>query len=401
MSNFDAIENAFNSLRKTQNASNLQGLSDAITSEFKKTINCRVIDENLPLSRFVMSVTPTTTTLDRVLEYAADSSSKIETIVNIWKGSNKWELEINKPILKLLNSKELAALTCHELWHVLYSDRVIRRLQDSLSFVISSSKASVKDILNIPRFHKILRIPGLVSCQLLFNKDEIIADVTRHKKYLDNEISADSFAASKGYRLHLINAITKLEAEMKKEGSNQTELATVFSAGILEDLTRRREALAKNKLTNLRNIIPGEILTEAVEDIYDDWFVDRDEAFLESYMETIDNKVFEEIGLFTSNLAAIEQNQIDYAYVKCEDMKTTNDKMMVLSYVNSKIELAEYYLAILDDAKLSKKYKVPHTKNELIRLKNKLEAVREKALNTSVNRDRKNIVVYYPDGYVG
>lgn len=401
MGNFDAIENALTALRKTQNASNLQELSNAIIKEFKKTINCRVIDEDLPLSRFVMSITPTTSTLDRVLEYAADGSSKIATIVNIWKGSNKWELEINKSILKLLNGGELAALTCHELWHVLYSDRVIRRLQDSLSFVISSSKASVKDIINIPRFRKILRIPGLVSCQLLFNKDEIISDAARHKKYLDKEIMADSFSASKGYRLHLINAITKLEAEIKKEGSNQTELATVFSAGILEDLTKRREALAKNKLMNLRNIVPGEILTEAVEEIYDDWFVDRGDAFLESYMETVDTQVFEEIGLFTNRLAAIEQNQIDYAYVKCEDMKTSNDKMMVLSYVNSKIELAEYYLSILDNPKLSKKYKVPHTRNELIRLKNKLEAVREKALNTVLNREQKNIVVYYPDGYTG
>ena len=401
MSNFDGIERAFADIKKSQSATNVNKLSEELTKEFKKTITCRIINDQHPLSRFVMSTTPDATTLDHVLEYAANTSTKVETLISIWKGSNRWEIEINKQALKVLNSKELTAVVCHEVWHVLYSDRCVRRLQDSLSFVIQSSKNSVKNILGTSRFKKILRIPGLVSCQMLFNKDEIVADAAQHKKYLEKEMLADSFAATKGYRLHLINAISKLESEMKREGSNQTELATVYSAGILEDLTKRREALAKNKLLRMRDIVSSEILSEAAEEIYDDWFVGRDETFLESYIESVDTQVFEELGLFSKHLTPIEQNQIDYAYVKAEDIQTTNDKMMILSYVNSKIELVEYYMAILDDAKLVKKYKVPHTKSELDRMKNKLEAVREKILNTPVVRNHKNIIVYYPDGYEG
>lgn len=402
MSNFDAIEHAFLAVKQSQNETNVKKLAEEITKEFKKTINCRIVDESLPLSRFVMSVTPNTTTLDHVLEYAANSTSKIQTVVDIWKGANNWTIEINRMILKLLNAKELTAITCHELWHVLYSDRTIRRLQDSLNFVVQSSKTSVKTILGIPRFKKILRVPGLVSCQLLFNKNDVISDAEQHKKYLENEISADSFATTKGYRLCLINAISKLENAIKREGvSNQTEIATIYSAGILEDLVKRKEALAKGKLLKMREIIPGGILMEAVDDLYDDWFIDRDDSFLESYMETVETQVFEELGIFSKNLAEIQQNQIDYAYVKAEDIKTANDKMMVLSYVNSKLELVEYYIAILDDQKLSKKYRVPHSKAELSRIKNKLESVREKTLNTPIVKNNKNIVVYYPDGYVG
>lgn len=405
MDNFDAIESAFTKVKKNASSSALSELGKAITAEFKKATTCSVVNASLPISRLVMSTSPDVSTLDKVLTYMTDGTSKIQTIVGIWQGANKWQLEINKPVLDLLTPKELTAITCHEMWHVIYSDRTIKRLQDSLSFAITSSKKTTQEMLTVPRFRNVLRIPGLISCQLVFNAKDVVADSKAHKKYLEREMDADAFSAKKGYREALTSAIMKLEAAIKKESKSNKALiddAVNYSTGIIDDLTLRRNKLAQSKLDRIAGLIPGSVLTEAAEDIRYDWFTDRDESFLEGYLESATERVFEEFGILGhSRLAPIERNQIDYAYVKCDEIRTGNDKMMVLSYVNSKIELIDYYLGILDDPKLSKKYKVPHTASELNSMRARLETIREKALNTKIFTDQKNIVVYYPNGYEG
>lgn len=391
------IENAFSELKKDQGLDKLNNLSNQITSQFKKTIKCKLVDgSNLPISGFVMSTTPDTTTLDKVLDYAADSSSKIETIVSIWQGSNKWSLEINQKVLELLTARELTALTCHEIWHVIYSDRAVRRIRDGLSFVINTSKITRNMILTSDKFRRLVRIPGLVSCQLIFNKNNMAMATKQHKQYLDKELKADSFAVDNGYKDALISAIKKLEAEIKKSRSIQDDRV----ARVLVNLSEREDALAKMGLKKIRNATSSEILIEAVDDVCIDWFGETLSDDESRSADTVTN-TYMESGIFAKRLQPIQKNQIDYAQAKALSMHNETDRLMLLSYVNSKLELAEWYLAIIDNPKLVRKYKLPHTKQDLLKIQAQLEDIREKILNTKIVYSGTDVIVYYPQGYEG
>lgn len=414
MSKFTEIEKAFAGLKKRQSPAELTTLSHQLTSEFKKVIRCSVLDANIPLDKFVMSTTPDTTTLDKVCDYASDNSSKVATIVAIWQGSNKWTLEINKPVLDLLSAKELTALACHEVWHVIYSDRAVKRIQDGLLFAINTSKVTRNAILTSQKFKRVLRIPGLISCQLIFNKKEMATEAMAHKKYIEKEMKADTFAAENGYRAALIDAITKLETAIGSASSSAANIATLSSARVLGNLAERKEALARTQLTRMKSVFHGTALEEAIDTVYNDWFDSSETSFNEMFDEngeytySIPYSLYEESGFFAKRLEPIQRNQIDYAWVKAESIRTETDKMMILSYVDSKLELCEWYLTIADDAKLSKRYKLPHTKQELIKIRLRLESVREKIMNTSLryangynDQYGKDVIVYYPNGYEG
>ena len=134
-------------------------------------------------------------------------------------------------------------------------------------------------------------------------------------------------------------------------------------------------------------------------------------AFFESVSDCCDcmdiktyeqGSYFEELALISKDLEPIDRNQLDYIRIKVDSMETMTDKMVIVSYINSKIELAEYYLAILNDKKASKKLKVPHTEEYLKYVVATLESLRKKALATKTGQNTYyDIRVTYPSGYEG
>jgi hypothetical protein len=404
MGKFDDIESAFSRLKQDNSNKNLDDLSDAISAAFNKPIStCAIIDANIPLSNFVMSISPDISTMDRVLDYAVNNTSKISTIMNIWKGAKSWVLEMNRNLFTLLTPAEMTALTCHEVWHTIYSDRTLTRLHDALSFAVGSSRPTTNKLATSHTLRDIIRIPGLVSCQIVFDKKGMTKEAQEHKKFLANEMKADAFSSESGYRSELISAIDKISKSIEKDAKgNSLNSASKLTVGILDDLSTRQQNLAKDKFGRMNKNITSGVVGAQIKEVYEEWYgEDGDDTKIANLVENARNQVFEEMGLFTKSLARIEQNQIDYAYVKANNIQSPTDQMMILSYVNGKIELCDYYLQILKDPKLSKKYRVPHSESELLRIKQALEAVREKALNAKLNYHQKNIVVYYPDGYQG
>ena len=104
---------------------------------------------------------------------------------------------------------------------------------------------------------------------------------------------------------------------------------------------------------------------------------------------------------FGGRLKPIERNQLDYIRIKVQQIQTYNDKMMVVSYINSKIELAHYYLEVLADPKLAKKMKVPHSKDQLERIILILEREKEIAIKKPIDDGTPKIFVSYPSDYEG
>ena len=198
--------------------------------------------------------------------------------------------------------------------------------------------------------------------------------------------------------------MNKLSKRIKADaGDKNIKDAMNYSMEIVNNLEERKNLLVKDKLIGLQKFLPDGVIKESVDNICDSWFSvsgDVESYITESVHDRIEDAYFTEFSL-GGKLQPIEQNQLDYIAIRIETMETVNDKMMILSYINSKLELTEYYIGILSDKKLSKKYKVPHSMDKLVQIKTYLEKLREKALNTPVNKKEKNIVVYYPSGYEG
>ena len=91
-----------------------------------------------------------------------------------------------------------------------------------------------------------------------------------------------------------------------------------------------------------------------------------------------------------------------YIQLKMQSIASDNDKLMLVSYARSKIDICDFYLSILDNPIKSRKYDVPYSKDELIAIKNKLENRISNIITYRIpNRLTSNILVAWPDGYDG
>jgi hypothetical protein len=75
--------------------------------------------------------------------------------------------------------------------------------------------------------------------------------------------------------------------------------------------------------------------------------------------------------------------------------------MLVISYIHSKLDLVEYYIAIMKDPKTIKKYDIPHTLTQLEGIRQRLLELRQIALKYKIPERNKNILVAWPTGYEG
>lgn len=403
MDDFKDIETCFTSIKKNDKKS-VDKLASKLSAHFSRNISVHISNIKKGDDLFVMCVTPKTSTIDKVLQYMSGNESKLKAISDVWHSCNDWRLDIDNRILKFLTPSELTALTLHEMKHIMDTDRIPKRLVDTVQFGVATSKISQRVALGNSNVQKVLELPIISSCQTFFDKNRMKAEIKAERDAMKKEHRADAFAIKNGYLDSLLSAMGKLEKKIKDDaGMQNTAEAMEYSMNLVNALNERKDLAVKDQLNALNRFLPDGILKESVEEITNSWIDSNgqlDRYITESVDEMINDAYFVEFGL-GSKLAPIEQNQLDYIAVRIETMETVNDKMMILSYINSKIELAEYYIGILQDKKLSKKYKVPHSLENLFRIKAQLEKLREKALNKSISPKDRDIIVYYPNGYEG
>ena len=99
-------------------------------------------------------------------------------------------------------------------------------------------------------------------------------------------------------------------------------------------------------------------------------------------------------------LNPIRQREIDYIEANLIDLENHTDKLMLLSYTNSKLELCQYYLEIYNHPEIAKKYVIPNTKQQLIAFQKRLLLLKDAIIKKDVT-DKQTIEVYYPAGYEG
>lgn len=403
---FKDVENAFSVLQEDPaNQTGLKMIKEALEDCFSYTFDLRVVSPEKESSAFfVMAVYPEISTMDKIIDsLMSDDKNKESVIKKLWEKNKNWTLEIDSRLLtnQIINvdEKELTALLLHEIGHIVCSNSLPTRFVTLMQYEIAYTNMKTKLLLRDKIFRKVLCIPILNAC---------IAD-DKSKEALKKEIQADEYVKKMGYTNELNSVLKKLiQSEVrapKFSKENNLRALTKFSAETMDQLRKRQENVVKNKLDLLKKESVSPYFTDFLSMFYEELFPENEkiqETILERAYSFSDDKYIMERFIFgPKKMERIDPAEIDYIEVKKGSMQSDGDKLMLISYLNSKLDLVNYYLSILDNLKLRKKYAIPHSYRQLKDMQNRLETMRYDILKYKIPEKRLGIVVQYPTGYEG
>lgn len=355
---------------------------------------------------FIMSVFPEMSTVDKIV--SAILTNKSDSVINdLWKKNTKWYIEIDDDILKSkefnFNEKELTALLLHELGHVVATNSIPNRISTIMKYEFAKANYTIKGALASQAiFAKILSLPILDSC---------ISDKSRTMNNVKEEIKADTFARKMGYSEALYSALTKISkcSKIRSNVTGSMKNIMVANLDLVKQLQQRRENIAKHTLTKMAESCSSPYITNVINEYVHDIFENEPyskypeghkiEIMREKMDEAVNTYIKETFGV--KDLKRIDPVTIDYIYVQISSIKNENDKMMLLTYAYSKLDLVNYYLDILDSPKLSKRYNVPNSREQLLLFKKRINECIAKILAYKYPDKYKGIMIAWPTGYKG
>lgn len=86
-------------------------------------------------------------------------------------------------------------------------------------------------------------------------------------------------------------------------------------------------------------------------------------------------------------LKKIPYDLVAYIQIETEAIKTKNDKMIIASYCQSKLELVEWYLALVESG--SDKYIIPHREAELMEIRDQLKECYENIMAVKIKKSER------------
>ena len=371
-------------------------------SDYTFNVMINLESENL----YGMSVYPEVSTLDKVV--SAVAAGKTDMVKQLWEKNKVWTVEIDMKLITIpelnCDEKEMTAMLLHEVGHIVCSNSIPQRINNILSYEIVKSSFNTKALLKDKIFRTIMALPILDCC----------VSNGKSNKELKKEISADNFVKKSGYSAYLIKVLDKLIAYNKKKSSMSTDKkmkdVAQFSLKTIEDFQARRDNLAKKGLFALKAECSSPFIESVIDTCINTLFVTEEGASFDknAYMhekadKIVEGELMQEFFIFRNKqLKRIDRNDIDYIAIKIQGIKTETDKLMIVSYINSKMDMVDYYLSILKNPETARKYRVPHTIPELEGMRKALFGFKEQALKVVVRERPTDVVlVSYPAGYEG
>ena len=408
------IETSFRLLKEDK--SNLEAIDRIKKSlepglpDFVFNISVTPIEKNERDLYFIMSVFPDESTVDKIITSITNDDTDIQAIQRLWQLNKVWNIEIDERILQDkpigFTPSELTAMLLHEIGHIVISTSIPSRVSIIIKYELLKSKFSNRMMLKDKIFRSILSIPILDAC---------VSDYTRTVSSIKDEVEADSFAAKMGYRRDLITALKKVMVVSKSAGQQSVNDKIVsgvrLALSTVSDLEKRNIELSKNRLFGFREEASSQYIKDFVES-YIDKIYGTDESnstftnrrldyFIECGQKTIQDGYYTEFFLFTKKLKRIDPVEIDYIGSKINTIQDENDRMMIISYIHHKLDLVDYYIEIMSNEKTASRYSIPHTLQQLIKIKNVLLDYRIRALKQPLPLKNKGLLVSWADGYEG
>ena len=406
---FKSIDNAFLVLQEDKaSETGKKIIKDSLNEIFDVEFDIEIIpvNDNSPL--FVMSVFPEKSVVSKIISSVTTNSGNIETIKKLWQQNKKWTLEIDERILNKnfinCSNRELTALLLHEIEHVVCTNSIPSRISTIIQYEIAKSKLENKILAADKLFSKILALPILNAC---------VSDSRKSDKPLSVEIKADNFAKKMGYQQELLSVLKKITTNQKypKGGTinKNMEEMTKFSINTLDQLKAREDNLLKKNLISLKKECVSPYIESYIDDFYNTIFETGDKSissiehltFMENRADSIVENYYTEFFFGKKKLSKIDPAELDYIDIKTNEIKNENDKMMLISYIHSKLDIIDFYLEILKDPKLAKKYNVPNSADQLERMRTRLLTSRENILKYKIPERNKGIIIAWPENYEG
>lgn len=404
-SQFTAIEGAFKVLKENPNSTaGIDIIKESLEACFPYKFEIHVVNNpNDP--PFIMSVFPEIGMVDRIIR-AVNDGSPSKDIRILWEKNTNWVIEIDQRILSnlIFTEKELTAILMHEVGHVTVSGSIPNRVGMILKYELAKTSLHNKILLKEKIFRNLLSLPILDAC---------VSDRKLDAKGIKEEIKADHFAAKMGYKEDLSSALTKLSkmGSTNRDSLNDKISKTMnFSLRTLDDFQARNDKLAKKSLLDVKEGIASPYISNVIEEMTRQIFEDG-ETFYEgkkiNYMHELANDLIgdyyltEFFQLGGSHLKRIDPAEIDYIGLKIQGIESNDDKMMIVSYIHTKLDMVEYYISIVENPRLAKKFDVPHTLAQLYDMKKRLLMYRTEAIKAKIPEKNKGILVAWPTGYEG
>ena len=406
---FKSIDNAFLVLQEDKTSeTGKKIIKDSLNEIFDVEFDIEIIpvNDNSPL--FVMSVFPEKSVVSKIISSVTTNSGNIETIKKLWQQNKKWTLEIDERILNKnfinCSNRELTALVLHEIGHVVCTNSIPSRISTIIQYEIAKSKLENKILAADKLFSKILALPILNAC---------VSDSRKSDKPLSVEIKADNFAKKMGYQQELLSVLKKITTNQKypKGGTinKNMEEMTKFSINTLNQLKAREDNLLKKNLVSLKKECVSPYIESYIDDFYNTIFETGNKSissiehltFMENRADSIVENYYTEFFFGKKKLSKIDPAELDYIDIKTNEIKNENDKMMLISYIHSKLDIIDFYLEILKDPKLAKKYNVPNSADQLERMRTRLLTSRENILKYKIPERNKGIIIAWPENYEG
>lgn len=400
------IEQGFKELKSNDSSTDgIRRISEALSSMTQKQITVNVIKPtSLNQECTVMGIYPEVSTIDKIINHIV-SEGNDNLIAQIWAGCNSWTIEIDSRILSPqvgLSEKELTALILHEVGHMIYSFSIPNRLSQVVRLKFAQSKYITKQILKDNFFSKVLCYPVLQSC-----------NATNHiptKNSIKYEVKADNFAIKFGYGKELESAMDKIIVYAgKPNGKKDVEDLAGFSIDTIINLQDRQNHVARKNMRKIASSTPSIFVKKYLEKVNESFSGNEETSVTEAVKDDFIQKRIEKItedaiiqeGIFfgPKKLKRIDPADIDYIGLEVENIKSNDDKMMIVSYIYNKLDIIDYYIALIDSK--TNKYIVPHTRDALVSMRNRLEEYRKAAIARTLPKVEYGIRIQYPEGYEG
>lgn len=390
-----------------------RGLATVLSRATGKHIDVKISSNTDESSTYIMCVYPDDSTTTRILNAVTQNKSD-DAIAAAWDGCSNWTVEIDRSILTNMKlnftERELTALILHEVQHMLYATSVRKRMCDAIKVALINQNLVMRNTFKDNFFSKLINPLWYDLCKL---------SIPKQSAELKKELNADKYATKLGYGSDLLSAIQKILAISKSNNSSvfsnseqQANAVLTYSAETINDLKKRETALARKNYAKLNSNIDKvqESIDYNLERIFVDPVTNRTTDCRKFYdmvysiLEKVETETYNSEFFFeafgTKKLKKIDQYDLGYIDLQIDAARTNEDRILVLSYIHSKLDLVEYYIALLE--KNDRRYIIPHTKEQLYRMRDRLHDSEKRLIQKNTNLNPINaVIINYPNGYEG
>ena len=408
----ESVDAAFASIKENpENKEAYKAIEDCVNDIFHKKVHVSIVNTRPNDQLFVMCITPSQSYLDMVVDFLIQGKPD-QSLRNLWVGIPEWNIEIDAKILQTksldLTTRELTALLLHELGHMVFSESIPQRMSRVLRFELAQASIGTRSLFFSSIFRPLLSLPVLNACCF-----QQVADIQALRK----EMQADLFAVKYGYGKDLEDAFTKfintpkIRVRTGKDPDNDMREVYKFSEQILNDFQHRKGHLAKQKLWRISLAIPSRRISGFISAIANKFVHENQNLNIESVVieraeeqatRLVNETYMKEFFDFKWKRAKrFDPRIIDYIEMESRNIKSNDDKMLLVNYIYTKIDLINYYINILQNPEYAAKYEIQDSMETLLRYKSRLEKLRQYVVDYRVPQIRYGLDIQYPEGYEG